>query len=103
MAESDKPSARYTTSEMAKDALELLDSVGWTGKRQLNIIGVSMGGMIAQELVRWLAQIDDSLLMLTSIGVDDTRENSISHVCLDSCTAEEHHSKHSYKFWSLTT
>ena len=52
MGESDKPGIRYTTSEMAKDTLELLEHVGWTGKRQLHVIGVSMGGMIAQELVR---------------------------------------------------
>ncbi|KAA8914533.1 Alpha/Beta hydrolase protein [Sphaerosporella brunnea] len=41
---------RYTTCEMAKDALELCDHVGWTEKKQLHVVGVSMGGMIAQEL-----------------------------------------------------
>ncbi|KAL8724192.1 MAG: hypothetical protein Q9166_008089 [cf. Caloplaca sp. 2 TL-2023] len=50
MGESDKPLARYSTSEMAKDTLELIDSIGWTSPRQLHVIGVSMGGMIAQEL-----------------------------------------------------
>ncbi|KKY20025.1 putative alpha beta hydrolase [Phaeomoniella chlamydospora] len=39
MGESDKPGIRYTTSEMAKDTLELLEHVGWTGKRQLHVIG----------------------------------------------------------------
>lgn len=48
---SDKPLARYSTSEMAMDTIELLDHIGWTDKRQLHVIGVSMGGMIAQELV----------------------------------------------------
>ena len=52
MGESDKPLSRYSTSEMAKDTVELLDHVGWTGQRQLHIIGISMGGMIAQEMVR---------------------------------------------------
>ena len=51
MGESDKPLARYSTSEMAKDTLELIDFIGWTSLRQLHIVGVSMGGMIAQELV----------------------------------------------------
>ena len=51
MGESDKPLMRYSTSEMAKDAIELIDHVGWTSERQLHVIGVSMGGMIAQELV----------------------------------------------------
>lgn len=51
IGQSDKPLALYSTSEMAKDTLELLDHVGWTDKRQLHVVGTSMGGMIAQELV----------------------------------------------------
>ena len=50
MGESDKPLMRYSTSEMAKDTFKILDHLGWTHKRQLHIIGVSMGGMIAQEM-----------------------------------------------------
>ena len=50
IGESDKPAMRYTTSEMAKDTMELLEHVGWTEPRQLHVIGISMGGMIAQEL-----------------------------------------------------
>lgn len=51
MGESDKPLLRYTTSEMAKDIVELLDHVGWTQARSVHVVGISMGGMIAQELV----------------------------------------------------
>lgn len=51
MGESDKPVMRYSTSEMAQDILDLLDYLGWKAKRQLHVIGVSMGGMIAQEMV----------------------------------------------------
>ncbi|KAI1394150.1 alpha/beta-hydrolase [Hypoxylon trugodes] len=47
--ESDKPVMRYSTSEMARDLLEVVDHVGWTAERQLHISGGSMGGMIAQE------------------------------------------------------
>ncbi|KAI9837979.1 MAG: hypothetical protein M1819_006133 [Sarea resinae] len=50
IGESDKPSTRYSTSEMARDTQELLDHLGWTEQRQLHVLGVSMGGMIAQEL-----------------------------------------------------
>jgi len=51
MGESDKPLLRYSTSEMARDTLELLDHVGWTGKGSVHVVGISMGGMIAQEMV----------------------------------------------------
>ena len=50
VGESDKPLLRYTTSEMARDTIELLDHVGWTGERSVHVVGISMGGMIAQEL-----------------------------------------------------
>ena len=51
IGKSDKPWMRYSTSEMAKDTLEILDHIGWTSPRELHVIGVSMGGMIAEELV----------------------------------------------------
>lgn len=52
IGDSDKPRyPRYSTSEMAKDIVELVDHVGWTGQRELHVIGISMGGMIAQEIV----------------------------------------------------
>lgn len=51
IGESGKPSFRYSTSEMARDVVELVDHLGWTNKRELHVIGISMGGMIAQELV----------------------------------------------------
>jgi pimeloyl-ACP methyl ester carboxylesterase len=51
---SSKPTFRYSTSEMAKDVVELVDHLGWTDNRSLHVIGISMGGMIAQELVSYL-------------------------------------------------
>ena len=52
IGKSDRPFLRYSTSEMAKDAIELVDFLGWTSQRQLHVISISMGGMVAQELVR---------------------------------------------------
>lgn len=47
---SDKPLLRYTTTEMARDLLEVLSHVGWTGEeRRIHLVGASMGGMIAME------------------------------------------------------
>ena len=33
---------------MAEDVIFLLDYLGWTKDRELNVIGTSLGGMIAQ-------------------------------------------------------
>lgn len=51
IGDSDKPRSRYSTSEMAKDIVDLVDHLGWTSQRELHVVGISMGGMIAQELV----------------------------------------------------
>lgn len=41
---------QYTsTSQMAQDALELLDHVGWHDR--VHLVGISMGGMISLEMV----------------------------------------------------
>jgi pimeloyl-ACP methyl ester carboxylesterase len=39
---------RYRTEAMAEDVICLLDYLGWTADRELNIVGMSLGGMIAQ-------------------------------------------------------
>ncbi|CAN9279924.1 hypothetical protein CUC08_Gglean004024 [Alternaria sp. MG1] len=56
IGDSDKPTSRYSTSAMAQDIVEVLDHVGWTGNRELHVIGISMGGMIAQEIAMLIPQ-----------------------------------------------
>jgi len=46
---SSKPKGeRWTTQRMAQDAVAVLDDLGWQG--HVHVVGISMGGMIAQEL-----------------------------------------------------
>jgi pimeloyl-ACP methyl ester carboxylesterase len=68
MGASDKPTARYSTLEMARDVLGLLNSrsINWKDPRQLNIVGVSMGGMIAQELVLLIPERIASLTLIST-------------------------------------
>ncbi|KAA1068159.1 hypothetical protein PGTUg99_022866 [Puccinia graminis f. sp. tritici] len=40
----------YKTSEMAKDTVDLMEYLRWTEERSVHLFGVSMGGMISQEL-----------------------------------------------------
>lgn len=47
---SDSPKGPYSTLEMAHDIITLLDYVGWHNGRELHIVGVSLGGMIAQGM-----------------------------------------------------
>lgn len=73
MGQSDKPIMRYSTSEMAKDLIELLDHLGWTEERQLHVSGVSMGGMIAQELAFLIPTRIASLnLLSTAAAIENT-------------------------------
>ncbi|KAI8384649.1 Alpha/Beta hydrolase protein [Radiomyces spectabilis] len=49
MGLSDAPIGFYSTSQMALDALELLDYLGW--EKRVHLVGISMGGMISLEMV----------------------------------------------------
>lgn len=66
MALSDTVSGRWTTAKMAKDVLKVLDHVGWT--RDVNVVGLSMGGMIAQEVCRQGKGRFASLTLLSTIA-----------------------------------
>lgn len=89
MGESDKPVMRYSTSEMAKDTLELLDHLGWTGKRSVHLIGISMGGMIIQEMVRTSGRGVVSGADVGS-GLSRPGKSSQSFAAVNSSTADEH-------------
>ncbi|TFK64704.1 alpha/beta-hydrolase [Pluteus cervinus] len=56
------PRGPYSTSGMAEDAIALLDYIGWTAERDIHVVGISLGGMIAQELVH---RISDRIASLT--------------------------------------
>ena len=60
------PDGPYTMADYAIDAAALLDHVGW---QTTNIIGLSFGGMVAQEFgVTYLDRIQRLVLMCTSAG-----------------------------------
>ncbi|KAI0340512.1 alpha/beta-hydrolase [Trametopsis cervina] len=72
---SGSPRGPYTTSGMAEDAIALLNYVGWAEHRDLHVVGVSLGGMIAQgndynsclSLLELASRIPERIISLTLI------------------------------------
>jgi 3-oxoadipate enol-lactonase len=66
LGRSDKPDVAYTMADYADDAAGLLDVLGWEG---VGVLGVSFGGMVAQQLVlRHPAKVGRLVLCCTSPG-----------------------------------
>jgi 3-oxoadipate enol-lactonase len=66
LGQTDRPEIPYTMADYAEDANALLDAVGW---ERCLVMGVSFGGMVAQELaVRYPKRIEKLVLACTSSG-----------------------------------
>jgi 3-oxoadipate enol-lactonase len=66
MGRSSKPDIRYSMADYADDAAGLMDALGWD---EALVIGVSFGGMVAQELaLRHPGKVGKLVLACTSPG-----------------------------------
>jgi 3-oxoadipate enol-lactonase len=60
------PAGPYAMSDYAADAVALVDTVGWD---RFRLVGISFGGMVAQELaVTWPERVERVVLLCTSPG-----------------------------------
>lgn len=79
------PPGPYSMADYAADAAAVLDHVGW---RSCRVMGVSFGGMVAQELaVTWPERIERLALLCTSPGGPDASSYPL-HEVADLPTAE---------------
>jgi pimeloyl-ACP methyl ester carboxylesterase len=68
----DRPGESYATRTMADDTVGLMDSLGI---EKAHILGVSLGGMIAQEVaVNYPQRVKKLILVSTTAGMDETRD-----------------------------
>jgi len=66
LGQTSKPDMPYTMADYADDAARLMDHVGW---KSAKVIGVSFGGMVAQEFVlRHPQKVERLVLACTSPG-----------------------------------
>jgi 3-oxoadipate enol-lactonase len=66
LGQTDRPSIPYTMADYAEDANALLDAMGW---ERCAVMGVSFGGMVAQEFaVRYPERVTQLVLACTSSG-----------------------------------
>jgi 3-oxoadipate enol-lactonase len=63
---SDQPGGSFTVADMAADVVAVLDAAGST---RAHVLGVSLGGMVAQELaITWPERVDRLVLACTATG-----------------------------------
>lgn len=68
LGQTDRPATPYTMADYAEDANALLDAMGW---ERCAVMGVSFGGMVAQEFaVRYPERVEKLVLACTSSGGD---------------------------------
>jgi pimeloyl-ACP methyl ester carboxylesterase len=66
MGRTEIPPGPYSMADYAADAAALLDAIGWETTR---VVGISFGGMVAQELAAtWPERIERLALLCTSPG-----------------------------------
>jgi len=66
MGRSDKPDVPYSMADYAADAVALLEALGW---ESCCVMGVSFGGMVAQEVaLRYPKRVERLVLCCTSSG-----------------------------------
>ena len=87
VGKSDKPPGPYSTKMMAEDTIKLMD---YLGIEKANIMGASMGGMIAQELaINYPQRVIKLVLACTYAYQDRTRSDNPEQAKLAQVTPDK--------------
>jgi 3-oxoadipate enol-lactonase len=66
LGQSDKPDGPYSMADYASDAAAVMDDLGWS---RAHVLGISFGGMVAQELaIRYPQRLHGLVLCCTTPG-----------------------------------
>jgi pimeloyl-ACP methyl ester carboxylesterase len=77
VGESDKPKGPYSTRMMAEDTVHLMDNLGI---EKANMMGASMGGMIAQEIAINHPERVNKLVLASTYAIQDETSGSTSEM-----------------------
>lgn len=93
---SDKPAGPYDVRTLADDAVAILDASGFD---RAHVVGISMGGMIAQELaIRHPDRVGTLTLAATYAKPDDDVQGSIARSPFDASTPASIDPKQLFRF-----
>jgi len=86
VGKSDKPSQPYTVRTMADDTIGLLD---YLGMDKAHVLGISLGGMIAQEIaINYPQRVRKLILACTAAETGNTDESVVRAMGLDPGSTE---------------
>jgi hypothetical protein len=70
---------------MAEDVVALLDYIGWTADRDIHVVGISLGGMIAQGFFRLvLSRVKEMFTPLVArVSGSNSQTHHFPHPCSD--------------------
>ncbi|KAF2075411.1 hypothetical protein CYY_003290 [Polysphondylium violaceum] len=71
------PKSSFTTKEMARDVVELMDHLQWD---QAHVLGVSMGGMISIELAHYAPKRIKSLILAVTHAGSMAPAKGMAHI-----------------------
>jgi len=104
MGESSVPQGPYSITQLAKDAIELIKHIGWP---KIDLMGISMGGMISQMIVLIEPNLVNKLILgcttynakeLSTMNLKGKTKKDITREVVDLCLKKDFKFENPTKF-----